>query len=108
MKMIKGLDYMRRARSGLWDSKEEKEDSDIQQQQRQKLLEGVKRDTNKEFEQNERLKASLNCKICLSETISIVFIPCSNFVSCASCALMVSKCPICRETTEGCIKPPVL
>ena len=42
-----------------------------------------------------------NCIICLDETISVTFRPCSHRVTCAACAQLVVKhkqpCPLCRE-----------
>lgn len=51
-------------------------------------------------------ETAINCKICLSEPVTVTFIPCGHTVSCESCAekLNNSKCVICRETIEKKIK----
>lgn len=38
------------------------------------------------------------CKICYTNPIELVFLPCGHLVSCLSCAQRLSKCPCCRET----------
>ena len=37
------------------------------------------------------------CKICYSNQIELVFLPCSHSVSCLSCAQQLFNCPYCRE-----------
>lgn len=43
---------------------------------------------------------SLNgiCKICYSNAIELVFLPCGHSVSCLSCAQRLYSCPCCRAT----------
>lgn len=43
---------------------------------------------------------SLNgiCKICYSNSIELVFLPCGHSVSCLSCAQRLYSCPCCRAT----------
>lgn len=38
------------------------------------------------------------CKICYTNAIELVFLPCGHSVSCLSCALRLHDCPFCRET----------
>lgn len=41
------------------------------------------------------------CKICLDDTIGVIFLPCGHIVCCVTCAFSVNEiCPICR----GCIE----
>lgn len=44
--------------------------------------------------------SSLNgiCKICYSNAIELVFLPCGHSVSCLSCAQRLYSCPCCRAT----------
>ena len=44
------------------------------------------------------------CKICLSEEIKVVFLPCGHLVCCEQCANRVSHCPICRKYINGTVK----
>jgi len=37
------------------------------------------------------------CKICYTNTVNLVFLPCAHSVSCMSCAQRLSNCPFCRE-----------
>ncbi len=48
-------------------------------------------------EENERLKDSQLCKICMDEEMQVLFMPCNHFVTCEECAKVVKQCPICRE-----------
>ena len=38
------------------------------------------------------------CKICYTNSIELVFLPCGHSVSCLSCAQRLFNCPCCRET----------
>lgn len=44
---------------------------------------------------------SLNCKVCLFETISQLLIPCKHIASCFFCTYRLDKCPICRQKIKG-------
>lgn len=37
------------------------------------------------------------CKICFTEEIGVVFLPCGHLVSCVSCASSLTTCAVCRE-----------
>ena len=43
------------------------------------------------------------CCICLTETVSIIFVPCGHFCACSTCAnnATMKKCPICRASITG-------
>lgn len=40
------------------------------------------------------------CKICYTNAIELVFLPCGHSVSCISCAQRLHGCPFCRATIE--------
>ncbi|XP_061177181.1 putative inhibitor of apoptosis [Saccostrea echinata] len=44
------------------------------------------------------------CKVCMTEKVSIVFLPCGHIVTCADCAPAMRKCPICRGMVKGTIR----
>merc|ERR1719219_1222596 len=44
------------------------------------------------------------CKICLVESIKIVFVPCGHFLSCSSCAPSLNNCPVCRTDIRGMVR----
>jgi len=44
------------------------------------------------------------CKICLVETVKIVFVPCGHFLSCSSCAPSLDNCPVCRTDIKGMVR----
>ncbi|WAR06881.1 BIR7B-like protein [Mya arenaria] len=55
-------------------------------------------------EENEQLKEQTVCKVCLDNTVSIVFLPCGHLVTCADCAPAMRKCPICRAVVKGTVR----
>ncbi|KAL5010541.1 hypothetical protein ScPMuIL_012846 [Solemya velum] len=52
-------------------------------------------------EQNRELREKKLCKICFTEALSIVFLPCGHLCCCVQCAQPMKKCPICREVIKG-------
>ncbi|XP_052807380.1 baculoviral IAP repeat-containing protein 7-A-like [Mya arenaria] len=54
--------------------------------------------------ENERLKESLNCKICLDRKADVIFLPCGHIVSCPQCAPALDLCPVCRKSIMGLVK----
>lgn len=55
-------------------------------------------------EENRLLKEQKTCKICLDDDLSIVFLPCGHFVSCATCAPSLKTCPLCRSQILGLVR----
>ena len=41
------------------------------------------------------------CKICYTNELNVVFLPCGHVVSCTKCAEVLYKCPICRSYIEN-------
>lgn len=37
------------------------------------------------------------CKICFTNDLNVLFLPCRHFVSCLSCSKRISTCIICRQ-----------
>ncbi|XP_053388415.1 death-associated inhibitor of apoptosis 2-like, partial [Mercenaria mercenaria] len=54
--------------------------------------------------ENEQLKEQTLCKVCLDNTVCIVFLPCGHLVTCADCAPAMRKCPICRALVKGTVR----
>ena len=46
------------------------------------------------------LQSQINCCICFTNKINIVFTPCNHAVCCKECSMRVSKCPICNAEVE--------
>lgn len=53
----------------------------------------------------EKIRDSHMCKVCMDAEIDMVFLPCTHMVTCSSCALALSQCPICRNDIKYAIKP---
>lgn len=53
----------------------------------------------------EKIKDSRMCKVCMDAEMDMVFLPCSHMVTCSSCALALTQCPICRNDIKYAIKP---
>jgi baculoviral IAP repeat-containing protein 7/8 len=43
------------------------------------------------------------CKVCMSNELSVLFIPCTHIVCCTKCALEVKNCPFCRRTIDSAV-----
>lgn len=54
--------------------------------------------------ENQRLKETKVCKICLDDMASVIFLPCGHMVSCPMCAPALNKCPMCRVPVKGYVK----
>lgn len=64
----------------------------------------AKEEEKKEESQDEsleeevtRLRESKQCKICMENDVSAVFLYCGHVISCLSCAEKVTDCPLCRQ-----------
>ena len=47
--------------------------------------------------ENQSLKESKFCKICMDNEINITLVPCGHFISCDDCASCLKFCPMCRK-----------
>lgn len=50
---------------------------------------------------DERRLKNVECKICMSEEVGVVFLPCGHLLSCVFCAPAISQCPLCRSEIRG-------
>ncbi|KAK9502250.1 hypothetical protein O3M35_011054 [Rhynocoris fuscipes] len=41
------------------------------------------------------------CKICYTEEMGVVFLPCGHIVACVKCASSLTTCAVCRKTVTG-------
>lgn len=67
------------------------------QHEKQTELEYLKRE-------NERLKSTITCKVCLDARVGQLYLPCRHLVCCVQCTQFLDKCPVCRENIVGTIK----
>lgn len=56
------------------------------------------------MEENERLKETTLCKVCVDKRADVIFLPCGHMICCPQCAPAMTKCPICRKTINGQVK----
>ncbi|KAK7493122.1 hypothetical protein BaRGS_00015643 [Batillaria attramentaria] len=54
--------------------------------------------------ENRELARRLRCKVCLSEPIDTILVPCGHLVVCETCARNVTQCPLCRERIRATAK----
>ncbi|KAL3882073.1 hypothetical protein ACJMK2_028446 [Sinanodonta woodiana] len=54
--------------------------------------------------EHRELRDAKLCKICMENTICVVFLPCAHLVTCSDCAPAMRKCPICRTLIKGTVK----
>lgn len=57
-----------------------------------------------EQEEEEEREKHLLCKICMSNDLSILFLPCKHLVCCKNCSITFSNCCICRKDITGFLK----
>jgi hypothetical protein len=62
------------------------------------------KDVKEILTENEQLKASNTCKVCLEKDVHAVFLPCGHLVCCMECSEQVEKCPLCRTNILGSVK----
>ena len=53
-----------------------------------------------EIENNTRMQ----CKVCLSADVGVVFLPCGHLLVCTNCAPSLDTCPVCRRKINETIK----
>ncbi|GAB1602335.1 hypothetical protein Ahia01_000512600 [Argonauta hians] len=54
--------------------------------------------------ENCELKQDILCKICMTQEITVVFVPCRHLISCLECGFALSKCPRCHQLIKGLVK----
>jgi len=55
-------------------------------------------------EENQKLKDSNTCKVCLDTPVETLLLPCRHLVTCSECANKVSVCPMCRVKIIGTVR----
>ena len=50
------------------------------------------------------LQRRSDCKICMSNQVGVVFLPCGHLISCVNCSPKVKDCPFCRQFIKGKVK----
>ncbi|KAJ8316925.1 hypothetical protein KUTeg_004829 [Tegillarca granosa] len=68
------------------------------------LAESEQKDVKTILEENENLKKQKECKICMSDDATTVFLPCGHLVCCPGCAVSVKDCPMCRKAIEKVVR----
>ncbi|XP_048236832.1 baculoviral IAP repeat-containing protein 2-like [Haliotis rufescens] len=54
--------------------------------------------------ENKLLKDRRTCRVCKTEIVSELFLPCGHLVTCSACAPKVTKCCVCGKTILGTVK----
>lgn len=52
----------------------------------------------------EKLRETRLCKMCYTNEINLVFIPCGHIFSCIQCYFAVKECPFCRQPINDVMK----
>ncbi len=53
---------------------------------------------------NNRLRQRTVCKICMEDTVAVIFLPCGHLVSCLNCSMAMRECPVCRRRIVGVVR----
>lgn len=66
-------------------------------------------ETEVKKKKNERAKGEnktgkTECKICFSDEIGVVFLPCRHIVACVTCALSLKNCAVCRREVTAAVR----
>jgi len=64
----------------------------------------IENETYPESNSDEDLNLKNPCKICMIKETGVVFMPCGHLISCASCAVAMKDCPICRKNISDTMK----
>ncbi|XP_061167588.1 baculoviral IAP repeat-containing protein 3-like [Saccostrea echinata] len=62
------------------------------------------RETEKLRAENKQLRETLICKVCMDDTVSVIFLPCTHMVTCAQCFPAMKHCPVCRSDVKAIVK----
>ena len=54
--------------------------------------------------ENDAMKKQMHCKVCFTNDVGVVFLPCGHLVVCTSCAPSLQTCVICRRKINETIK----
>jgi len=54
--------------------------------------------------ENQRLRASLTCKMCLRSRIQVLYLPCRHVVCCMECSEISDDCVICSTKILGTVR----
>lgn len=60
-------------------------------------------DSKKENESSKPEHTSL-CKICYTDELGVVFLPCGHLVACVKCALSLTICAVCRQAVTATVR----
>lgn len=59
--------------------------------------EAPRKPENKEDENNVKTENKSVCKICYTNEVGVVFLPCGHLVTCVECAFSLTTCAVCRQ-----------
>ena len=54
-----------------------------------------------------RMKETLTCKVCLTNDVHVLFLPCGHFICCQACSTRLRNCVLCRALIRGIVKPSI-
>ncbi|XP_053397697.1 uncharacterized protein LOC123552200 isoform X2 [Mercenaria mercenaria] len=86
------------------DKDKDKKETKTNSESKDLSTEAISQDPKAIKAENEQLKEQTLCKVCLDNTVCIVFLPCGHLVTCADCAPAMRKCPICRALVKGTVR----
>jgi hypothetical protein len=61
-------------------------------------------ETEKLKAENQQLRDTLICKVCMDDTVGVIFLPCSHMVTCSQCFPAMKHCPVCRSDIKAIVK----
>uniref|UniRef100_A0A1B6KJG8 RING-type domain-containing protein n=1 Tax=Graphocephala atropunctata TaxID=36148 RepID=A0A1B6KJG8_9HEMI len=60
--------------------------------------------SQKEVQGESKTEHTSLCKICYTEEVGVVFLPCGHLVACVKCALSLTTCAVCRQPVTATVR----
>lgn len=66
------------------------------------LIDCFRIDSEKDTDNNRA--DNTKCKICYTDEVGVVFLPCGHLVACVRCALSLTTCAVCRQEVTATVR----
>jgi len=106
--LVKGKDFVdevcgRKTTKGKSKSEENLSQSSTECSKKEDSNSSKEVDVKKEEESGKSEHTSL-CKICYTDEVGVVFLPCGHLVACVKCALSLTTCAVCRQSVTATVR----
>lgn len=74
--------------------------SELEEDEEDGELAALRKENLKLREENIKLRERLNCRVCMTEFVSELFLPCAHMGCCSQCSGKLKVCPYCRAKID--------